>query len=331
MEVPEGSTLCHAVFEKGNKIVVAFRGTDPKDRQDLLGNDVKGIGLGMEPKCGYAFAEATIKGLQDKYDRATIFVTGHSLGGWMAEIVSTRLNLPGASFCGPGAGKKFTVLGHELTSTLLYGEYVEKKGESTSRPFRVINTDRDFLGNMERSRHSCEPLMIHGLPGTLCRHAISPMSACLAANMSMTNVHGPGYGPATRLGRAPEKTGWTKYVKKKVRKGAKKIHVDSLIKWPSVRFVKEKNTPYVDAVPYVVENIKTKALHPDKKEYEQVLNTMKKQSQGSDVVTLWTAQGLLTPPLPPAPVLLHPRPSPAPVLLHPRPSPAPVLLHPHKK
>ncbi|CAE7565769.1 unnamed protein product, partial [Symbiodinium pilosum] len=69
-----------------------------------------------------------------------VMVTGHSLGGYLAEVVATSLGLAGAGFCAPGPGFH--------------------NGEGDGRGFVTINHEADVIGNHNHDFHVQPPVYI---------------------------------------------------------------------------------------------------------------------------------------------------------------------------
>ncbi|MEO0912703.1 MAG: hypothetical protein AAFY59_06920 [Pseudomonadota bacterium] len=93
-----GSGLQAATFTLGNTKVVAFKGTTPSQTSDLVA-DLK-IGTGMNSSYFWD-AEAYVEKFASE---AGVVVTGHSLGGGIAQVVGNRRRLPFVSFNAPGVG-----------------------------------------------------------------------------------------------------------------------------------------------------------------------------------------------------------------------------------
>ncbi|MEO0913865.1 MAG: hypothetical protein AAFY59_12890 [Pseudomonadota bacterium] len=90
------SGLQAAVFTRGQETVVAFKGTTFTDPNDVIA-DAK-LGLGMNSTYFWE-AEAFVK----RYaTQGNVSVTGHSLGGAIAQIVGHRRRLPFVTFNAPG-------------------------------------------------------------------------------------------------------------------------------------------------------------------------------------------------------------------------------------
>lgn len=91
-----GSGLQATTFTRGQTVVVAFKGTTPSQVSDLVA-DLK-IGTGMNTSY-YSAAEQYVA----RYaDAPGVVVTGHSLGGAIAQTVGNRRRIPFVSFNAPG-------------------------------------------------------------------------------------------------------------------------------------------------------------------------------------------------------------------------------------
>jgi len=87
------------------------------------------------------------------------YVTGHSLGGFLAEAVASRLGMDGASFNGPGGRGIATVFGNKW---------------STSTRFEVHLNELDPVSMFRNNRHIAEPKW-HRFRGKCHPHAIEDM------------------------------------------------------------------------------------------------------------------------------------------------------------
>lgn len=77
-----GAVFCATTFKNGKNIVVAFRGTD--DTGEWAWN-IAGLGLAdyhVEEKRAIEYIENVV----EKYPDSKIYITGHSLGGYLAQI-----------------------------------------------------------------------------------------------------------------------------------------------------------------------------------------------------------------------------------------------------
>jgi hypothetical protein len=88
------SGLRTVIYTDGSVFVVAFRGTD--NASDLV-EDAQ-LTLGMNTAM-YPIGEAIAAGVKN---HGTVYVTGHSLGGAVAQVVGSRMGLPFVTFNAPG-------------------------------------------------------------------------------------------------------------------------------------------------------------------------------------------------------------------------------------
>jgi len=79
-------------------------------------------------------AAEVLADLRQQYGTERVFVTGHSLGGYLGEIISTRYSVPGVVFCAPGPDSV-----HGLT---------KHNGVNLHARFQNINADTDPAGNI---------------------------------------------------------------------------------------------------------------------------------------------------------------------------------------
>ena len=88
------------VYKKDNDVYLAFRGTmlNTKDAIRDLGTDTL-VGLGLEP-LGSRFKKGlrTANKVKEKYSDNNIQLVGHSLGGNIANYVSSKTGLKGNAF-----------------------------------------------------------------------------------------------------------------------------------------------------------------------------------------------------------------------------------------
>ena len=109
-----------AAFEKDNKVIIAFRGTNPLNNQNSesllkslkqttrdLEDDWSVLsnrwGISNKPMPQYKEALEFAKAIKQKYGiDKEIIITGHSLGGGMAQLVGIALGHQVISFESPG-------------------------------------------------------------------------------------------------------------------------------------------------------------------------------------------------------------------------------------
>lgn len=125
--------------EKPRQAVVAIKGFSGSHNMSTLNElslaDLKEIMMsfvgGQYPTEGIK----RIKRMVDKYTEKgyVVMVTGHSLGGYLAELASTHFDLPGAGFCAPGADNSLIHHNHN--------------GKFSNKNFHNINAQHDPIGN----------------------------------------------------------------------------------------------------------------------------------------------------------------------------------------
>jgi len=86
-----------AVNPQDKKVVIAFKGTDPKNIYDDIADVEIGLGLAETPILSYIpsrfnTAENIYKEVKNKYPDYEINLTGHSLGGTTARYIGDRYN-----------------------------------------------------------------------------------------------------------------------------------------------------------------------------------------------------------------------------------------------
>ncbi len=84
-----------------NEIIIAYRGTKPNSIGDLQ-NDLN-LATSFTPS-QYEFAKTYLKGIQNQLssEEHKIFITGHSLGGGLAQLIGAYAHLPTVTFNGVG-------------------------------------------------------------------------------------------------------------------------------------------------------------------------------------------------------------------------------------
>lgn len=113
---PSGTGLADAfqgvAFKKGAEVIVAFKGTSQK--RDVIADLKLGIGINTSQ---YADAVAFLDKMVIQ-DGAKVTLTGHSLGGAIAQVVGNRRRLPFVTFNAPGVAVISKNLGEVATSPL---------------------------------------------------------------------------------------------------------------------------------------------------------------------------------------------------------------------
>ncbi len=149
----DGFQGCFYVRESTKEVVVAFRGTQPTSFNDLTA-DLK-IAIGLLPnQCSSAWRlfEQTL----EQYASYDITLTGHSLGGALAQVVGHWSGRPFCTFNAPGMWgdiqkSKINVLAPQKMWRSLKGTFI---GSATAK--QSANTGRNF-------RNILDPVSAYGM------------------------------------------------------------------------------------------------------------------------------------------------------------------------
>lgn len=147
--------------------VIAIRGT--ADVHDRL-RDWRSVVMYSYPK---AFVEAAAELTRMFHEQGCdVMITGHSLGGYLAEVVATSLGLPGAGFCAPGPGFH--------------------NGPGAGLGFVTVNHEADTIGNHNHDFHVRPPVYILDggllmLPWTA--HSMAEMVKYMSKREDWTNLN----------------------------------------------------------------------------------------------------------------------------------------------
>jgi len=122
----------YAVWKRDSpckQAVLAIKGTDLGSLTDVT-TDLQSIVGGVSPDEAKQYLGAVV----DKYKGQgyTVLVTGHSLGGYMGEIMSTTKNIPGAVFDAPGPD----------------GPISSHNGPNMNADFHNLNGEHEPIGNL---------------------------------------------------------------------------------------------------------------------------------------------------------------------------------------
>ena len=117
------------VFKRSNLIIIAVKGT-ALNGGDILVADLQAIVGGQYP---HRMVYDLTKVVKEHQRSSRVMITGHSLGGYAAEIISTTLNIAGAGFQAPGPN---TIVG------------TKHDGPHKHDGFRCINAFHDPIGNL---------------------------------------------------------------------------------------------------------------------------------------------------------------------------------------
>lgn len=132
-DVTADTVLAMAVFTNTEKklAVLSIKGTSPtstSDQEIALASVI----MGSDPLDTLKKAAELVAKYQDQ--DWNVMVTGHSMGGYMAEVVATRLQISGVGFCAPGS--------HTVNPL------ANNHGGAAHAGFQNVNYEHDPLGNM---------------------------------------------------------------------------------------------------------------------------------------------------------------------------------------
>lgn len=120
-------------FKKGNNYVIAYRGTDFPDISEWIGNlEYAFEGENSQSQIAYDYAISVYKKIASENPNAKIYVTGHSLGAYLAQIggaaiVEYELGYGDSSNC------VLSKCGARRTPMKDYNEYETKAKKTTSK------------------------------------------------------------------------------------------------------------------------------------------------------------------------------------------------------
>jgi len=139
------SGFAAATYQKGTEIVIVFRGTDSNDSKVLISDDwrnnINGALFGIATVQDFNaidYAEAML----NKFPGKSITVTGHSLGGRLAQVTSEVYNLNAVTFNSAAvpytwhlAAYDSNFRSHEIINIITEGEIVNKGSSYNAQDF----------------------------------------------------------------------------------------------------------------------------------------------------------------------------------------------------
>jgi hypothetical protein len=170
-------------------VVLALKGTDFLRVSDLKDDLALATGAWSPSKASDMQQKA--KELIQQF--GVNMVTGHSLGGYMAEILATNEGLPGIAFCAPGTNGPITKLGGKVTPG-----------------FHNINFEHDALGNVFPGyyTHVQWSVYLPNPPGRKPAHSIAYMIGYFEKQPLITNKNVLEYTSSYMTGYYLPATGW---------------------------------------------------------------------------------------------------------------------------
>ena len=163
-----GNCVCYmAVWRNSRNTILAIKGTSTNNIGDLE-NDLKMV---LGGSASSAIVQGTLKRARELIVKYGVnMITGHSLGGYMTEIIATNGGLPGIAFCAPGTN----------------GPKV-KLGGSVVRGFHNVNFEHDPAGNVMCGVYQHVQWSIYVECGSPT-HSITYMVNYFSSRKGITNV-----------------------------------------------------------------------------------------------------------------------------------------------
>lgn len=130
----DGTSIAWCSFIKRTEksAVVSLKGTSRVE--EWVAYNIPKIILGVTGRPYSVIVEVGVKIRDLIKSHYTVFITGHSLGGYLAEIIASFMDLPGVAFTAPGPGSHVC-------------------GKPATPDFRIINFENDKVGNYNYDKH----------------------------------------------------------------------------------------------------------------------------------------------------------------------------------
>ena len=186
---PDALAMAVFVNEKRKVKVLALKGTSElKNASDLHMNVASILGPHY-PAQPVLNAAAMVK--EHQKGGYKVMVTGHSLGGYMAEVVATTLDISGVGFCAPGSGWHAGEFGFGV--------------KGSHKIFQNVNFEHDFLGNVAAGiyEHSQWSFYVPAENTFRFGHGMSLMEETLAKRLpgwTLQTIRGKSVGNWTGFG-----------------------------------------------------------------------------------------------------------------------------------
>jgi T5SS/PEP-CTERM-associated repeat protein len=183
--VTDGKSFVGVAYRNGNQIVVAFRGTVPTEYKDLLKDASFASGVpsaALRPTI--AAAAAFLNKIQTGNPGSTVSVTGHSLGGAIAQLVGVAAGDRTIVFDAPGAYE----LAPQLTTELAPAAALNPGGVAAqSTNYRLIGDQVSQIGTADGVVISVASPFPRAWLNGLDNHGFAPLAAQLRAGAAQTN------------------------------------------------------------------------------------------------------------------------------------------------
>jgi hypothetical protein len=140
-----------AAFRKTDEVIVAYRGTEPDSLGDWIADAAFASRLleRLNPQIGDAVD--LFRAVQAEYPDAILTITGHSLGGGLAQKAAMSFNIPATTFNGPGA---LHAANHDEHMRFLHGDF-------DHLILNYVQSGDIFVGNNRLLRHAGQVIVLN--------------------------------------------------------------------------------------------------------------------------------------------------------------------------
>lgn len=132
------------VYENGNNIVISYRGSDTTI--DFIGSDRQMLEKNFPSQ--YQNANEIYRQIKQSYPNSNITVTGHSLGGSLAQLVSAKNGCPAVTFNAYGTGDILKQAGYKNIYNMNIINY-GNPDDSVFNSNKIMQPGRTFATNTE--------------------------------------------------------------------------------------------------------------------------------------------------------------------------------------
>ncbi|PWK07923.1 Mbeg1-like protein [Tumebacillus permanentifrigoris] len=140
-----------AAFRKSDEVIVAYRGTEPDNIGDWVADAAFASRLMERLNPQMDDAIDLFRAVQAEYPDHTLTITGHSLGGGLAQKAAMSFNTVATTFNGPGA---LHAANHEEHMKFLRGDYDHVISN-------YVQSGDIFVGNNRLLRHAGQVIVLN--------------------------------------------------------------------------------------------------------------------------------------------------------------------------
>ncbi len=173
-------------YKKGDDIIIAYRGTD-----GLVG-DVSADLSFVSGTWHQQFSDAAkfTNDIKNNNRNSNIFVTGHSLGGGIGQLMSKMFNLPGITFEAVGA-KSVSLTREFYENAKFYNQNPDRNNTATVVNYRVegslVSGVKDFVGEVKSIANLADSSVMPFMTGLAVTAVATPIAGIffseIAANL----------------------------------------------------------------------------------------------------------------------------------------------------